>query len=343
MNDKSIKISVIIAIYGVERFLPQCIDSVLNQSYSNIEIILVDDGSIDNCPAICDDYAGKDSRIIVVHKPNGGLISARKAGAQASSGDYICHLDGDDYIGNRYIENYAKVITEYSPDIICSGETRVFPDHQVLNPMLEREGLFNRDQIETEIIPSLLERADGHYFNHSTVQKCTKRWLALESIMTVDDAISMAEDHACQSVAIMRADSLYVTKDCLYYYRLNYSSMTKAPKPLPWSYPRNLAAHFTAHLDLDAYDLREQFNRAICHTLFNTAVSQFNKNDTYSIICADIDKNLAEYTDIIRDTHFSGFRRKLMVKALKHRWYRAMKAYVDMRNDNSSLFKVLRK
>ena len=92
-------ISVIVPIYNVEDYLDRCVDSIINQTYSNLEIILVDDGSPDNCPKMCDDYAKKDSRIKVVHKENGGLSDARNAGMKVATGEYISFIDSDDWIG----------------------------------------------------------------------------------------------------------------------------------------------------------------------------------------------------------------------------------------------------
>ena len=91
-------ISVIVPIYNVEKYLDKCVDSIINQTYKNLEIILVDDGSPDNCPQMCDDYAKKDSRIRVVHKENGGLSDARNAGMKVATGEYVSFIDSDDYI-----------------------------------------------------------------------------------------------------------------------------------------------------------------------------------------------------------------------------------------------------
>ena len=92
--------SVIVPVYKVEKYLPNCIESVLNQTFSDFELILVDDGSPDSCPEICDSYKEKDSRIKVVHKPNGGLASARRAGIKVAEGEYVYNLDSDDLIEN---------------------------------------------------------------------------------------------------------------------------------------------------------------------------------------------------------------------------------------------------
>ena len=92
------KISVIIPVYKVEEFLDDCVRSVIAQTHTNTEIILVDDGSPDNCPAMCDSWAEKDKRIKVIHKPNGGLSDARNAGLEIATGEYISFIDSDDWI-----------------------------------------------------------------------------------------------------------------------------------------------------------------------------------------------------------------------------------------------------
>ena len=102
-------VSMIVPIYNVELYLKRCIDSILVQTYEKIEIILVDDGSDDSCPQICDDYAVLDDRIRVIHKINGGLSDARNAGVERSKGDYICFVDSDDMIADAYVENLLKI------------------------------------------------------------------------------------------------------------------------------------------------------------------------------------------------------------------------------------------
>lgn len=97
-------VSIIVPIYKVEPYLRRCLDSIVNQTYTNLEIILVDDGSPDTCPQICDEYAAKDKRIVVIHKENGGLSDARNAGLEISKGEYISFVDSDDWVDEKYIE-----------------------------------------------------------------------------------------------------------------------------------------------------------------------------------------------------------------------------------------------
>lgn len=119
-------ISVIIPIYKVEQFLPRCLDSVLAQTYQNLEIILIDDGSTDNCGKICDDYAEKDKRITVIHKENGGLSSARNAGLDIATGEYITFIDSDDFINHKMIERLADTMTECCADVVICNHKKVF-------------------------------------------------------------------------------------------------------------------------------------------------------------------------------------------------------------------------
>ena len=108
-----VDISVIVPVYNVEELLPRCVESIMAQTKENIEIILVDDGATDGSGAVCDDYAKKDERIRVIHKPNGGLTSAWKAGAQAAKGAYLGFIDSDDWIHTKYLEALYNAIITY--------------------------------------------------------------------------------------------------------------------------------------------------------------------------------------------------------------------------------------
>lgn len=115
------KISVIVPIYGVEKYLQRCIDSLLKQTYTDYELILVDDGSPDSCPIICDEYAKRDKRIKVIHKENGGLSDARNTGMQEATGEYIVFVDSDDWVCDDYLEKLLQAISDTEADI-CECE-----------------------------------------------------------------------------------------------------------------------------------------------------------------------------------------------------------------------------
>ena len=114
-------ISVIVPVYNVENYLSKCVNSILNQTYKNFELILVDDGSPDACPKICDDFEKQDDRVVVVHKVNGGLSSARNAGLDICKGEYIAFVDSDDYIEKDYLDKLYKAIKENNADLSICG------------------------------------------------------------------------------------------------------------------------------------------------------------------------------------------------------------------------------
>ena len=112
------KISVVVPVYNVEKYLRKCIDSIINQTYKNLEIILVDDGSPDKCGEICDEYAKKDNRVKVIHKKNAGVSSARNDGIDNATGEYIIFVDSDDWLEDNAIEIMVDKLNEYDYDCV---------------------------------------------------------------------------------------------------------------------------------------------------------------------------------------------------------------------------------
>ena len=147
------KISIIVPVYKVEPYLDKCVSSIVNQTYTNLEIILVDDGSPDNCPAMCDAWAKKDSRIRVIHKPNGGLSDARNAGMAAATGELMAFVDSDDRIAPDMYEHLYQRLTEDNSDIAACGVQMVWED-KTPSRMLTRDGncVLNQEEAMRAII-----------------------------------------------------------------------------------------------------------------------------------------------------------------------------------------------
>ena len=153
--------SVIVPVYGVEKYLNECVDSVLRQNFDNYEVILVNDGSKDNSPAICDEYAEKYSQVKVIHKENGGLVSARKAACRVISGKYVLNVDGDDWVRDDFLASLADVILGTEPDVICFGVANVFRDRIEEEQAQYDVGYYNRKDIEKKIFPELFMSYEG--------------------------------------------------------------------------------------------------------------------------------------------------------------------------------------
>lgn len=146
-------ISIVVPIYNVEQYLQKCVDSLINQTYKNLEIILVDDGSPDNCPKICDEYAKQDSRIKVIHKENGGLSDARNAGMNIATGEYISFIDSDDWIKSEMIEDMYNRMIEDNSDLVSSGVLWVDEDGvEIRNATVSENCVLNTEQAMSELI-----------------------------------------------------------------------------------------------------------------------------------------------------------------------------------------------
>ena len=142
-------ISIIIPVYKIEKFIDKCIKSIISQTYRNLEIILVDDGSPDKCPSICDKYAKIDNRIKVIHKPNGGLSDARNAGIDICKGDYIGFVDGDDYISENMYEHLLDHCIKCNADMSICGIYAIDEDYSnlsIYNPMIYKETILSNIQ-----------------------------------------------------------------------------------------------------------------------------------------------------------------------------------------------------
>lgn len=145
-------VTIVVPVYKVEKYIDRCIKSILNQTYKNLEIILVDDGSPDNCGKICENYAQKDERIKVVHKENGGLSDARNAGISISNGKYISFIDSDDYIDPEYIELLYKTIKKDKSDMAISSHKVIYENGTVLEKATKEESILKPKEVLKRIL-----------------------------------------------------------------------------------------------------------------------------------------------------------------------------------------------
>lgn len=144
-------ISIIVPVYKVEEFLSRCVDSLLAQTYENLEIILVDDGSPDNCGSICDAYAQRDPRVKVIHKENGGLSSARNAGLEIAQGEYIAFLDSDDWIEPEAYETMLNLAQKYQVKLVCAGRYDVYGEERTVGLCPEKEEKISGEEVAGRI------------------------------------------------------------------------------------------------------------------------------------------------------------------------------------------------
>ena len=225
--------SVIVPIYGVEDYIRSCVDSILAQTFGDFELILVDDGSKDNCPAICDAYAEADPRVRVIHKENGRLVSARNAGIAAAKGEYICYVDGDDRVSENWLEVIRRNIEEspVRPDLVVFGSVRVFADRTEPDVKTIDDGFYDKERMEKEIYPVLISDRRYHLGKEcvypSAWNKAYKRELLAEHYCK-DTGISRGEDTAFTLECFLYARSAAVCSDNLYFYNKTNASSNLA-------------------------------------------------------------------------------------------------------------------
>lgn len=231
-------VSVIVPIYNREAELEKCILSIVNQTYRDLEIILVDDGSTDSSLEICQKYAALDERIHIVHKENGGLISARKAGLQEATGEYVAHVDGDDWVDAEYIETLVNAADFGTVDVVVAGFISEYTDGHIQRVCCAMPcGLYDKEKMKMEIYPVMMNlNADGRdEINPSQCCKMFRRKIALEKQMLVDSRQRCDEDTSCVYPILLSANSIRIIDACLYHYvRRENSISTRGTAPISY-------------------------------------------------------------------------------------------------------------
>ena len=205
-------ISIIVPVYNVEPYIERCIESIIKQSYKNIEIVVVDDGSTDNSGRICDEYAQKDRRIKVIHKRNGGLVSARKVGVINSAGDYVAYVDGDDWIEQHMYKILIRDAVQYNADIVTSGLYRDYENSVISEFDNISEGIYDTENIKKKIFPVMIYT--GRFFesgiNIHLYNKIYRRKLVETNQLNIDDCVRIGEDAALVYPCIIDSKKIVV-------------------------------------------------------------------------------------------------------------------------------------
>lgn len=224
-------ISVIVPIYNVEAYLERCIRSLIGQSCPNLEIILVDDGSTDNSLSICQAYARQDPRIKLIHKENGGLASARNAGMEASTGEYIGFVDSDDWISPDTYQKMADLIERHHPDVIRFGYQKVRNGQVTDRCHLEYDpGLYTGDGLRQIQLDTINTKYVLDYRQQRILSACTgvyrRELLTEHGIRSVSEREILNEDYLFVLQSVQAAASLYVSKEEYYFYDTRPNSLT---------------------------------------------------------------------------------------------------------------------
>ena len=229
-NDKPL-ISIIVPVYKAEKYLEECVNSILSQKFMNFELVLIDDCSPDKCPSICEKFAQKDDRVKVTHlEKNGGVVNARDVGLKTTSGVYIAWVDSDDWIGSNRLETIAKEIELNHPDIILTGYTLVTCDgtkeKKVTDSLLPS---FYNESEYLKIRNSVLcfdKARDNRRISPNLWAKVWKKELLELTLDIIPKKLSIGDDSPRTYIALFHAKTLSVIDDYSYFYRSNPTQMT---------------------------------------------------------------------------------------------------------------------
>ena len=219
---KQILLSVIVPIYNVKDYVEKCIESICNQTYQSLEIILVDDGSTDGSGIICDIIAQRDTRVRVIHKRNGGLVSARKAGAAIAKGEYIIAVDGDDWIEKYRFQNLVETGLINMPDMVYMiGHYKEYADNSVLVSTDVPDCSYNGERIKTELMELFYGKNQIYFTRDMEFGQwlwCVRRDIYCRNIVTINEKIVMAEDFITIFSCILESESIVCIHEPSYHY-----------------------------------------------------------------------------------------------------------------------------
>lgn len=225
------KVSVIIPIYNTGKYLPECVESVRNQTLRDIEIILVDDESPDNAPQICDEYATIDERIKVVHKKNGGLGFARNSGLDVAIGEYVSFIDSDDFIGTDMMQTLYETAKEYDADEVRSGTIFYNNGHKSYRKDVDKTIVFQGKNEVKQFVLDLLgplpeERRDVKYMMSVCLAIHKRSVIEDYCVRFTSERQTLSEDLLFDLDLFPKMKCIVCIPDCFYYYRMNPNSLT---------------------------------------------------------------------------------------------------------------------
>lgn len=289
------RISIIIPIYNVEEYLPQCLDSIVNQTYHNLEIILIDDGSPDNCGAICDEYAGKDARVIVIHKENGGVNTARNIGIHRATGEWITFVDSDDWCELDYYEKMIESAMDSDADVLYAGGYYVdYPRKTIKVHTFEEDFLLtDRKEIDKLRMAVLMPGKHGNATYGFPFDKLYRTAFMRRHHLLYDTSLKAWDDMWSNFIFFAEAEVIGGSMVIGYHYRQVTTSITKGYNPQK---PRIMYQTVSAfHSYMDQNVLSDEMSEAIEETAIPAILTALdcyyfhpNNRQTYKVISNQI-------------------------------------------------------
>lgn len=253
-------LSVIIPVYNAETYLARCLDSLLAQTFTDFEAILVNDGSTDGSAALCEGYAQKDGRFFCIHKENGGHTSARLAGLGPARGSYVAFVDSDDWIAPAMYQTMCGAAKDTGADMVCCNYTAVTPKGDILCRSSFPEGLYEKSRLEQQVYPRMLY--SGSYFTYGEApnlwNKLFRRELLEKNLPSVPLCVKLGEDALVSYVCLLESSRVYFCEDYFYFYQSTTSSLTHNMDENRLLENRTLFETFLDIVDLSAHPCMER-------------------------------------------------------------------------------------
>lgn len=337
-------VSIVLPIYNVEKYIDRCVESIVNQTYRNLEIILIDDGSLDGCPQKCDEWAKRDKRIKVIHKVNAGLGFARNTGIEHASGEYICFFDSDDYIDSYTIEKTYGAAKDNNSDIVLFGHYEVDLQGKVVKtyiPNVEKN-FFTNSEVQEKLLPDLVS-------DNPATGKSTNLWLSacfcmysMKMILRsgwrfVSEREIISEDVYSLLRLYKDVEKVWIISEAFYYYCENSTSLTHTYKADRYNKIKRFYNACISLCDELEYsnEVKKRFSGpfisntiAAMKIIFTTDMTISDKKIAFRTICKD--KQLHEIVENM-DIGKEKVTRKMLIFFLKHKMYVACELLVRLK------------
>lgn len=282
------KVSVVIPIYNVEQYLPKCLDSIVGQTYKNLEIICVDDGSPDNSAEILRAYSEKDDRIIIVHKENGGLSSARNEGIKVATGDYTVFVDADDWIDTETIEAAVSTAEKDGVDMVMWGYTREFKSKSIEKRIFDGDRIFSAEETRCFVHRRIVGLLGEELSNPENADSISTAWGKLYNtkkikdnhLEFVDTKIIGTEDVLFNTYYFSFVENCkFIDKPYNHYRKDNETSLTRSYKPKlfeQWSTLYEIMLDYLRNNSLCcSEDFRTALNNRICLSMIGLGLNEY--------------------------------------------------------------------
>lgn len=322
------KISIIVPVYNTEKYLERCINSIINQTLENIEIILINDGSTDNSLDICKRYENEDNRIKLFSINNSGAGAARNIGLDYAKGEYIGFVDSDDWVEYYMFETLYNIAIETDVDIVSSNFYRNYTDKQIKNDIKFESGLFNKQDIKNKILPELIcsEKLTSDIPSNMWT-KIYKKVLIKHNNISFEEKLLGGQDLLFSKECIIHSNFIYFMNErYLYHYRYNINSRTNTYLSNAWNiYKVRNKKYKEINNDFSDFDFSDQIERDLINSAL-TAINYTTKKDnpdnifeqykTIKHICKEVDEYELEK---IVDINKLSYLRRLSVILLKNK------------------------